>query len=37
VTLRTSDGETHEFEASPETLRDLKLGDRIEAKRRETD
>jgi Cu/Ag efflux protein CusF len=37
VTLRTSDGETHEFEASPETLRDLKLGDRIEAKRRESD
>ena len=34
VTLRSSDGEFHEFEASAETLKDLKVGDRIEAKRR---
>ena len=34
VTVRSSDGKPHEFEASPETLKDLKVGDRIEAKRR---
>src|SRR5688572_1451563 len=34
VTVRSSDGESHEFEASAETLKDLKVGDRIEAKRR---
>jgi len=34
VTVRSSDLETHEFEASDETLKDLKVGDRIEAKRR---
>jgi Cu/Ag efflux protein CusF len=34
VTIRSSDGSVHEFEASAETLKDLKLGDRIEAKRR---
>ena len=34
VTVRSSDGQPHEFEASDETLRDLKVGDRIEAKRR---
>jgi len=34
VTVRSSDGQTHEFEASDETLKDLKVGDRIEAKRR---
>jgi hypothetical protein len=34
VTVRSSDGQPHEFEASAETLRDLKVGDRIEAKRR---
>ena len=34
VTVRSSDGEPHEFEASAETLKDLKVGDRIEAKRR---
>jgi Cu/Ag efflux protein CusF len=34
VTLRSSDGESHEFEASAETLKDLKVGDRIEATRR---
>lgn len=30
--VRESDGVVHEFQASPETLRDLKVGDRIEAK-----
>jgi hypothetical protein len=34
VTVRSSDGGVHEFEASVETLEDLKVGDRIEAKRR---
>lgn len=35
VTVRESDGTTHEFQASKETLQDLKAGDRIEAKLRE--
>ena len=35
VTVRGKDGTTHEFEASKETLRDLKTGDQIEAKLRE--
>ena len=34
VTVRSSDGTPHEFEASAETLKDLKVGDRLEAKRR---
>ena len=34
LTLRGSDGATHEFEASKETLQDVKVGDRIEAKLR---
>jgi ribosomal protein S1 len=34
VTVQSSDGKVHEFEASAETLKDLKVGDRIEAKRR---
>jgi Cu/Ag efflux protein CusF len=34
VTVRSSDGKPHEFEASDETLKDLKVGDKIEAKRR---
>ena len=34
VTIRSSDGSVHEFEASAETLKDLKVGDHIEAKRR---
>jgi Cu/Ag efflux protein CusF len=34
VTVRAGDGTIHEFEASRETLQDLKPGDRIEAKRR---
>jgi Cu/Ag efflux protein CusF len=36
VTVRSSDGKPHEFEASAETLKDLSVGDRIEAKRRPT-
>jgi hypothetical protein len=36
VTVRGADGATHEFQASKETLRDLKVGDRIEAKLRST-
>lgn len=35
VEIRDVDGGIHEFEASPETLKDMKVGDRIEAKRRE--
>ncbi len=35
VTVRENNGSTHEFQASKETLQDLKPGDRIEAKLRE--
>jgi len=34
VTVRADDGTTHEFQASKETLQDLKAGDRLEAKLR---
>jgi Cu/Ag efflux protein CusF len=34
VTVRSSDGVTHEFQASKETLQDLKPGDKIDAKLR---
>ncbi len=34
VTMRTSDGTVHEFQASKETLQELKAGDRIAAKLR---
>ena len=34
VMIRSSDGTVYEFEASAETLKDLKVGDHIEAKRR---
>jgi Cu/Ag efflux protein CusF len=34
VTVRSSDGQPHEFEASAEMLKTLKVGDQIEAKRR---
>jgi hypothetical protein len=34
VTVRQSDGTVHEFQASPETLQDLKVGGRVEAKLR---
>ncbi|MBI2215995.1 MAG: hypothetical protein HYU51_01740 [Candidatus Rokubacteria bacterium] len=30
ITLRTDDGQTHQFRGSQETLRDYKVGDRIE-------
>jgi hypothetical protein len=35
VTVREADGTLHEFEASPETIRDLKVGGHIEARLRE--
>jgi len=34
VTMRTSDGTVHEFQASKETLQDFKAGDHITAKLR---
>ena len=34
VTLKAADGSIHEFQASKETLDDLKVGDRIEARLR---
>lgn len=34
VTIRAADGMVHEFQASKETLQDLKEGDRIEARLR---
>jgi hypothetical protein len=34
VTMRGSDGATHEFQASKETLQGYKVGDRIQAKLR---
>jgi hypothetical protein len=34
VTIRAADGTTHEFQASKETLQDLKEGDTIEARLR---
>ena len=35
VTIRGADGKIHEFQASQETLQDLKEGDRIEARLRQ--
>jgi hypothetical protein len=35
VTIKTADGTVHEFQASKETLQDLKEGDRIEARLRQ--
>jgi hypothetical protein len=35
VTVRTTDGKTHDFQASGETLRDFKVGDKIEAQLRD--
>jgi hypothetical protein len=35
VTVRQSDGTVHEFQASTETLQDLKVGGHVEAKLRE--
>lgn len=34
VTVKTSDGKTHEFQASQESIRDFKVGDKIEAQLR---
>jgi hypothetical protein len=34
ITVRGTDGTTHEFDASKETLQDYKVGDRIQAKLR---
>lgn len=34
VTVESSDGQPHEFEGSAETLKELKVGDRLEVKRR---
>lgn len=34
VAVAEADGKTHEFQASKETLKDLKVGDQIEAKLR---
>jgi hypothetical protein len=34
VTVRASDGTTHEFQANAETLKGLKVGDRLEAQLR---
>jgi hypothetical protein len=33
VTVQSRDGSVHEFKATSETLKDLKVGDRIQAKR----
>ncbi len=30
VTLRAADGQTHQFQGNDETLKDLKVGDRLE-------
>ena len=35
VAVSAADGKTHEFQASKETLQDLKVGDKIEANLRE--
>lgn len=35
VAVTEADGKTHEFQASKETLQDLKVGDNIEARLRE--
>jgi hypothetical protein len=36
VTVRTTDGTVHEFQASQETLQDFKAGDHIKAKLRKS-
>lgn len=35
LTVKTGDGKTHDFQASPEMIRDFKVGDRIEANLRD--
>jgi hypothetical protein len=37
VTVRGTDGTTHDFQASKETLQDMKVGDKIQAKLRVPD
>jgi hypothetical protein len=37
VTVRGADGAMHEFQASKETLQDMKIGDKIAAKMRTDD
>ncbi len=34
VTIKTGDGTTHDFQASKETLQDMKVGDKVAAKLR---
>jgi hypothetical protein len=34
LTVRSADGSTHDFQVSKETLQDMKVGDKIEAKLR---
>ena len=34
VTIKASDGQTHQFRGNAETLKDLKVGDQLEAKLR---
>jgi hypothetical protein len=34
ITVESSDGQPHEFEGSAETLKELKVGDRLEVQRR---
>lgn len=34
VTLKGSDGQTHSFRGSPDTLKDLKVGDKLELSKR---
>ena len=36
LTLQEADGKMHEFQASPETLKSMKVGDQIEANLRAT-
>ena len=36
VTVRADDGSLHEFRGNPDTIKDLKVGDRIELTRRGT-
>jgi hypothetical protein len=35
ISVREADGKVHDFQASKETLQDMKVGDRIEANLRE--
>jgi hypothetical protein len=35
VTIRDPNGGNYEFDASPDTIRDMKVGDKVEARRRD--